>query len=81
MDLLVTDKTNKKITSLQVSFSQDYLLTHGKSEFRDELLSFGWWTLNREEIREFPTDYWVFVLRRSGTLMGFEQLECHLQSW
>src|SRR5690554_7689567 len=30
IDLLVTDKTNKKTTSLQVKFSKDFLLTHGR---------------------------------------------------
>lgn len=66
IDLLVTDKTNKKTTSLQVKFSKDFLLTHGRPEYRDKLLSCGWWTLNREKIRESSADYWVFVLRQSG---------------
>src|SRR5690554_6234764 len=48
IDLLVTDKTNKKTTSLQVKFSKDLLLTHGRPEYRDKLLACGWWTLNRE---------------------------------
>lgn len=54
-DLLVTDQ---KMTSLQVKFSKDFLLTHGRPEYRDKLFSCGWWTLNREKIRES----WVFVL-------------------
>lgn len=62
IDLLVTDKTNKNTTSLQVKFSKDFLLTHGRPEYRDKLLSCGWWTLNREKIRKSPADYWVFVL-------------------
>src|SRR5690606_37054420 len=61
IDLLVTDKTNKKTTSLQVKFSKDFLLTHGRPEYRDKLLSCGWWTLDREKIRKSPADYWVFV--------------------
>ena len=62
IDLLVTDKTNKNTTSLQVKFSKDFLLTHGRPEYRDKLLSCGWWTLNREKIRKSSADYWVFVL-------------------
>lgn len=46
-------------------------VTHGMPEYRDKLLSCGWWTLNREKIRESSADYWVFVLRRSGILVGF----------
>ncbi len=62
IDLLVTDKTNNKTSSLQVKFSKDFLLTHGRPEYRDKLLSCGWWTLNREKIHESSADYWVFVL-------------------
>src|SRR5690606_12845592 len=62
IDLLVTDKTNKNTTSLQVKFSKDFFLAHGSPEYRDKLLSCGWWTLNREKIRESSADYWVFVL-------------------
>jgi len=46
-------------------------VNHGRPEYRDKLLSCGWWTLNREKIRESPADYSVFVLRRSGILVGF----------
>lgn len=66
IDLLVTDKTNKKTTSLQVKFSKDFLLTYGRPEYRDKLLSCGWWTLNREKICKSPADYWVFVLHTHG---------------
>ena len=49
IDLLVTDKTNKRTASLQVKFSKDFLFTHGRPEYREKLLSCGWWTLNREK--------------------------------
>ncbi len=42
--------------------SRDFLLTHGRPEYRDNLHSCGWWTLNREKIRKSPADYRVFVL-------------------
>ena len=38
IDLLVTDKANKKTTSLQVKY---FLLTHGRPEYRDKLVSCG----------------------------------------
>jgi hypothetical protein len=62
IDFLVTDKKNKKTTSLQVKFSKDFLITHGRSEYQEKLISCGWWTLNREKIRNSPADYWIFVL-------------------
>jgi len=46
-------------------------VTYGMPEYRDKLLFCGWWTLNREKIRKSPADDSVFVLRRSGILVGF----------
>lgn len=60
IDLLVTDKTNKKTTSLQVKSSKDFL--SGRPESQGRSVSGGWWTLNREGIRNSPADYWVFAL-------------------
>ncbi|MBU3979980.1 MAG: hypothetical protein KKG97_01455, partial [Proteobacteria bacterium] len=42
--------------------SKDFLVTHGRAEYQDKLLSCGWWTLNRKKIQESPADFWVFVL-------------------
>lgn len=62
IDLLVTDKTNQQTTSIQVKFSKDFLVTHGRIEYQQHLVSCGWWTLNREKIKKSDADYWVFVL-------------------
>lgn len=62
VDLLVTDSSNTKTISLQVKFSKDFLITHGRPEYQERLVSCGWWTLKREKIRNSKADYWVFVL-------------------
>lgn len=62
VDLLVTNSKNNKAVSLQVKFSKDFLVTHMEDSFHQGLKSCGWWTLNREKIRQSPADYWVFVL-------------------
>lgn len=62
IDLLVTNKANKKPISLQVKFSRDFLPTHMPPHFRKPLRACGWWTLNRQKILKSPADFWVFVL-------------------
>jgi hypothetical protein len=62
VDLLVTSHDNTKATGIQVKFSKDFLVTHGRPEYQEKLLSCGWWTLNREKIQASPADYWIFVL-------------------
>jgi hypothetical protein len=66
VDLLVSGK-NKKILSLQVKFSKDFLATHKAAEFQKPLRTFGWFSLNRERIATSAADYWIFVL------VGFER--------
>ncbi len=67
IDLLVTDKKNKKTVSFQVKFSRDFLATHMPASFQKPLRACGWWSLNREKIAKSSADYWVFVL------VGFER--------
>lgn len=62
VDFLITDRSNTKTISLQVKFSKDFLITHGRPEYQERLVSCGWWTLNREKIVNSEADYWVFVL-------------------
>ncbi|MBU3980209.1 MAG: hypothetical protein KJ550_09125 [Proteobacteria bacterium] len=62
IDLLVTNHNNSKVVSIQVKFSKDFLVTHGRPEYQKKLTSCGWWTLNRNKIHESPADFWVFVL-------------------
>jgi hypothetical protein len=62
IDLLLTDKHNKKATSIQVKFSKDFNVTHAKEAFRPMIKGVGWWTLNRQKIIDSSADFWVFIL-------------------
>jgi hypothetical protein len=62
IDLLLTDKSNKKTTSLQVKFSKDFNTTHAKENLRPNIKGTGWWTLNKEKIENSQADYWVFII-------------------
>ena len=66
IDLLVSDRANHCIVSLQVKFSKDYLVAHMKKEapeFQRTLRACGWWTLNSDKMSKSPADYWVLVLQ------------------
>ena len=63
VDLLVSNRSNKKTVSLQVKFSRDYLVTHVKHALlHQELRACGWWTPTRQQIETSRADYWIFVL-------------------
>jgi hypothetical protein len=62
VDLLVSDRKNKKVVSLQVKFSRDFLATQMAEVFQKPLRACGWWSLNRQKIAASPADYWIFVL-------------------
>jgi hypothetical protein len=62
IDLLLTDKSNKKMVSIQVKFSKDFNITHVEENLRKNIKGTGWWTLNKEKIKSSQADYWVFVL-------------------
>jgi hypothetical protein len=66
VDLLVSDRANRRTVSLQVKFSKDFLVAHMQKEapeFQKKLRACGWWTLNSEKISRSPADYWVLVLQ------------------
>src|SRR5262245_6077403 len=56
IDLLVTSKRTDRPGSLHVKCSRDC------SMHEPGFVAFGWWTLDREMIRESKADFWVFVL-------------------
>jgi hypothetical protein len=62
VDLLVSDRDNRRAVSLQVKFSRDYLVTHNQPEFQKQLRACGFCTINRSKLRASRADYWVFVL-------------------
>ena len=66
IDLLVSDRANRKTVTLQVKFSKDFLVTsrnQKKQEYRNKLRASGWWSLNSEKIQQSRADFWVFVLQ------------------
>ncbi len=64
IDLLVSDRRNRRAISLQVKFSKDFLVTHMRGpEFQRTLRACGWWTLSSDKLNRSPADYWVFVLQ------------------
>jgi hypothetical protein len=63
VDLLISDRRNRRTISLQVKFSKDFLVTHMAPVFQQQLRACGWWTLNRKKLEQSPADYWVFVLQ------------------
>lgn len=62
VDLLVSDRRNRRAVSLQVKFSKDFLVTHMNPLFQKDLRACGWWTIDRDKLRRSPADFWVFVL-------------------
>lgn len=70
IDLLLTNKSNKKSISIQVKFSKDFNATHINEQIRPNIKGSGWWTLDKEKIRKSPADYWVFIL------YSFEKKSC-----
>jgi hypothetical protein len=67
IDLLVTDKTNRKTLSIQVKFSKDFLGSLGNNASEvvaSKVKSGGWWTFKQAKIKESPADLWILVLYR-----------------
>lgn len=62
IDLLVTDKQNKKAISIQAKFSKDFLPINRSDALKRGLKAVGWYRLNREKIENSRADRWVFVL-------------------
>ena len=52
VDLLVSDAQNKKLVSLQVKFSRDFLATLMAAVFQKPLRACGWWSLNLPQNRD-----------------------------
>jgi hypothetical protein len=65
IDLLVSDRRNRRTVSLQVKFSKDYLEVDMTPVplFLKELRACGWWTIDRRKLRESQADFWVFALQ------------------
>jgi len=63
IDLLVTDRRNRRTVSLQVKFGKDFLPTHHGPEFQEPLRVCSWFTIKNSKLRTSKADFWIFVLR------------------
>ena len=62
IDLLVSDRQNRRTASLQVKFGKDFL-PEMAARFRGPLRACCWFTINSDKLRASKADFWVFVLR------------------
>ena len=61
IDLLVTDRENRHVTSLQAKYGKDFLPGES-SVLRESLRCLSWFTLNRSKLKDSRAEFWVFVL-------------------
>jgi hypothetical protein len=64
LDLLITSADCQHSISLQVKFSKDHAEKEKDKEIHSKIKSLGWWTLNRNSIKNSIADYWIMVLYR-----------------
>jgi hypothetical protein len=67
VDILVTDKTNRKTVSVQVKFSKDFLGSLGNSTSEAvvaKVKAGGWWTFNQKKLDSSVANLWILVLYR-----------------
>jgi hypothetical protein len=67
VDILVTDKANRRTLSLQVKFSNDFLGSLGNSTSDAvvaKVKAGGWWTFNQKKLSSSVADLWILVLYR-----------------
>jgi hypothetical protein len=62
IDLLVTDRENRRTVSLQAKYGKDFLPEEKNPELREKLRCISWFTLNRAKLAASPAEFWVFVL-------------------
>ena len=67
VDLLVTDKSNRKTAPLQVKFSKDFLPGHATEFLRKNLVAWGWWTFDLSKLKATRADLWVLVSMSFGS--------------
>lgn len=66
VDLLITDKANRKAVSLQVKMSKDYKNPVAVNSFDEHIVAGGWLALAHKKIEASPADYWVLVVVSMG---------------
>jgi hypothetical protein len=67
VDILVTDRANRRTLSVQVKFSKDFLGSLGNST-SDAVVARvkagGWWKFNQQKLNSSAADLWILVLYR-----------------
>lgn len=61
IDILITDRANKRIVSVQVKYSRDFVRVSRNQEKRLSYRSLGWWTFKREKLLKSKADFWVLL--------------------
>jgi len=61
IDLLVTDRENRRTVSVQAKYGKDFLPWES-TVLRESLRCISWFTLNRTKLKESQAEFWVFVL-------------------
>jgi hypothetical protein len=61
IDLLLTDRKNRRTVSLQVKYGKD-LLPGKSAKVQEKLRCLSWFTLNARKLDESSAELWVFVL-------------------
>ena len=67
VDMLVTDRANKRALSIQVKFSKDYLGSLGNSTSDAVVANVkagGWWTFDQKKLNSSSANLWILVLYR-----------------
>lgn len=62
VDLLILNDKNKKSIKLQVKFSKDFSTTHLPKSLVGKVKASGWWSLNKQKIKNSKADYWVLLV-------------------
>jgi len=75
IDLLVSCKNSKNLTSIQVKFSKDYNFCKFPRRSQDDgsedgFLAGGWWQFKSDKIVKSTADYWVLVLYSANKNIG-----------
>ncbi|HEY1378298.1 MAG TPA: hypothetical protein VGF55_15980 [Gemmataceae bacterium] len=65
-DLLLLDRDARRVCTVQIKVSRDYLATHMDAFFHPHLECCGWFTPNRSKIKRSVSDFWLIGLHSYG---------------
>ncbi|NDH69368.1 MAG: hypothetical protein EBY22_16005 [Gammaproteobacteria bacterium] len=61
-DILIMDRTTRRICTVQIKVSRDYLATHMDEMYHKDLKCCGWFTPQRSKIESSKSDFWILGL-------------------